>query len=141
MKCLKCHNEVRFHRCGYCPECYKRAFAPATESPRHSSSKLTPELLEECRKMFTIEVMPRADFFLNPQAMEALTREKTPAPDPISSILGMPFFVMENQKADCWVISDPQIAKAYRNGDISEETLKCLKEKIVEIQGSGNKNS
>lgn len=24
MKCLKCHTEVRSHRYGYCPDCYKR---------------------------------------------------------------------------------------------------------------------
>lgn len=100
------------------------------------SSTLTPDILEECRKMLANPPMPRADHFVNPQVMEALKKETLPAPHPISSILGMPFFVMENQKADCWVISDPHIAAAYRNGDISEDTLKRMNDRIVEIRAS-----
>jgi hypothetical protein len=100
------------------------------------SSTLTPDILEECRKMLANPPMPRADHFVSPRAMEALRRESTPSPHPISNLLGMDVFVMENQKADAWVISDPHIAAAYRKGDISEETLKRYYERVVEIRAS-----
>lgn len=43
-----------------------------------------------------------------------------------SSFYGFDVFVVEDQKADCWLISDPKIAKAYRNGWITEELLERM---------------
>jgi hypothetical protein len=100
------------------------------------SSTLTHDILEECRKMLANPPMPRADHFVSPRAMEALRRESTPSPDPISRMLGMDVFVMEDQKADAWVITDPHIAAAYRKGEISEDVLKRMSDRIAEIRAS-----
>ncbi|MEO5715035.1 MAG: hypothetical protein ABIT37_16270 [Luteolibacter sp.] len=105
----------------------------ATGSP---SSGLTLDILKECQKMLTTPPPPRADHFVSSKVMEALRRESTPAPHPISRLLGMDFFVMENQKADAWVITDPHIAAAYRKGEISEETLARYHERVMQIRAS-----
>lgn len=110
--------------------------ADCTSATGYPSSTLTPDILADCMKLLANPPpMPRAHF-VNPQVMEALKKESVPAPHPISSILGMPFFVMENQKADCWIISDPHLAKAYREGHISEDALKRMNDRIVEIRTS-----
>jgi hypothetical protein len=68
------------------------------------------------------------------RVLEALQKEFKPAPNTISAMMGMQLVAMPNQKADCWMISDPHLAKAYRNGDISEETLKRFYEMVSEIR-------
>lgn len=102
------------------------------------ASTLTPDILADCVKLLANPPapIPRADYFVNPQVMEALKKESVPATHPISSMLGMPFFVMENQKAQGWLISDPLLAKAYRDGDITEEQLARFHERVQEICAS-----
>jgi hypothetical protein len=86
--------------------------------------------------MLLIGPTPHADHFVTPRVMEGLKKESEPSSRLLASISGLPFVAMENQKADCWIISDPYIAEAYRNGYISEDVLKRMNDRMEEIRAS-----
>jgi hypothetical protein len=103
-------------------------------TPCSPSSTLTPDILAKCRQMLAQPPPPRGDHFVSMRVLESLQKEFKPAPNTMSAMIGMQLVAMPNQKADCWMISDPHLAKAYRNGDISEETLKRFYEMVSEIR-------
>lgn len=110
-----------------------------TASPTNT---LTLDILDDLKKTLNLRPLPRDEFFVNPVVMEAFKKESRQGPNLITTMMGMPIFLMENQKADCWVISDPHLAKAYRSGTISEEELKRMNDKrhqILEISESQEK--
>lgn len=87
--------------------------------------RLTPEKLLEYQKMLTAAPTdsPDATHFITPNVMALLKKDSVLVQPSIIDI-GLPFYVKEDQKADCWIISDPVLADAYRDGRITEDTLK-----------------